>query len=57
MGLNTSHYNLVDFLKAEPAIDKSPEKTEAEMVMELAYQLPNIPLTYLYINKGTKESC
>ena len=56
MGPSTPHNNLIDFLEAEPAIDKSPKKTEAEVVMKLANQLPNLPLAYLHANKGTNES-
>ena len=56
VGPSTSRNNLIDFLEAEPAIDMSPKKTESEVVMKLANQLPNLPLTYLHANKGTNDS-
>ena len=37
----------LDPLEVEPAIDRSPQKGEGDVVRELAGQLPNLPLIYL----------
>lgn len=44
----------VNIFEVEPAIDKSPKKTDVAVVKELAGQLPNLPLVYLHENKDKK---
>ena len=37
----------------EPRIDRSPKKSEEDLIDEIALQLPNIPIQYLNDNRET----
>jgi len=51
---STSDSEILDLLRAEPRLDRSPKLSEAEVASKLQDKLPNLPIVYWQANKDKK---